>query len=108
MISTATICRPSLSAPSLAESGFRPASPNRVSASRLSEMAQILDVPIAFFFGDLQVGDTPQTPQEQELRERMDRPETIELIRLYYAIPDPRVRRQFLDLVKAVAKKGSA
>jgi transcriptional regulator with XRE-family HTH domain len=76
---------------------------NRVSASRLSAMADILGVPIAFFFGDLQLGESPQTPEEQVWRERMERPETIELIRLYYAIPDMQVRQQFLELVKSVA-----
>lgn len=76
---------------------------NRVSASRLSEMAEILGVPISFFYGDLQTGDTPQTPAEQEMRERMEKPETIELIRLYYAIPDPEVRQKLLDMVKAAA-----
>jgi transcriptional regulator with XRE-family HTH domain len=79
---------------------------NRVSASRLSAMADILDVPISFFFGDLQTDDSKSTAQEREWRERMERPETIELIRLYYAIPDSQVRQHFLDLVKAVA--GSA
>jgi transcriptional regulator with XRE-family HTH domain len=76
---------------------------NRVSASRLSAVAEILDVPISFFFGDLQTDDSKPTAQEQEWRERMERPETIELIRLYYAIPDSQVRQHFLDLVKAVA-----
>jgi hypothetical protein len=32
----------------------------------------------------------------------MESPEAIELVRLYYAIPDERVRRQFLEMVKAV------
>jgi transcriptional regulator with XRE-family HTH domain len=76
---------------------------NRVSASRLSAMADILGVPISFFFSDLQTDDNPQSAQEQESRERMERPETIELIRLYYAIPDALVRQQFLEMVKAVA-----
>jgi transcriptional regulator with XRE-family HTH domain len=76
---------------------------NRVSASRLSAMSDILGVPISFFFGDLQLDDTSGTPEEREARERMERPETIELIRLYYAIPDQRVRQQFLEMVKAVA-----
>ncbi|HXO01941.1 MAG TPA: helix-turn-helix transcriptional regulator [Stellaceae bacterium] len=76
---------------------------NRVSASRLSAMAEILGVPISFFFGDLQPSDSTQTPEEREARERMERPETIELIRLYYAIPDVNVRQQFLEMVKAVA-----
>jgi len=76
---------------------------NRVSASRLSAMAEILGVPIQFFFGDLQLGDSKQTPEEQESRERMERPETIELVRLYYSISDVQVRQQFLEMVKAIA-----
>jgi hypothetical protein len=38
----------------------------------------------------------------------MERPETIELIRLYYAISDPQVRQQFLAMVKSIAKPGEA
>ena len=78
---------------------------NRVSASRLSAMADILGVPIAFFFGDLTVEGEKQTPAEQVSRERMERPETIELIRLYYAIPDENVRLQFLQMMKAIARR---
>jgi transcriptional regulator with XRE-family HTH domain len=81
---------------------------NRVSASRLSAMAGILGVPISFFFGDLQLDDNSGTPEERQSRERMERPETIELIRLYYAIPDQRVRQQFLEMVKAVAVAAAA
>jgi transcriptional regulator with XRE-family HTH domain len=77
---------------------------NRVSASRLSAMADILGVPISFFFGDLALDDDAGTPEERQSRERMERPETIELIRLYYAIPDQRVRQQFLEMVKVVAE----
>jgi transcriptional regulator with XRE-family HTH domain len=76
---------------------------NRVSASRLSEMATILGVPIAFFFGDLQTDDAPQSAEDRRWREQVERPETIELIRLYYAIPDSKVRQQFLNMVKAAA-----
>ena len=79
---------------------------NRVSASRLSAMADILGVPISFFFGDLHLGDSPQTTEERESRERLEKPETIELVRLYYTIPSPAVRQQFLEMVKAVAHKG--
>jgi len=76
---------------------------NRVSASRLLAMADILGVPVPFFFDDILLhGETP-TPGEQESRERMERTETIKLIRLYYAIPDENVRHQFLQMVKAIA-----
>jgi transcriptional regulator with XRE-family HTH domain len=72
---------------------------NRVSASRLWVVAEILGVPISFFFSDLTSG----TPEENALGERLQQPETIELVRLYYAIPEQRVREQSLEMVKAVA-----
>ena len=34
----------------------------------------------------------------------LQRPDVIELIRWYYAIADPGVRRQFLEMVKTVAQ----
>jgi transcriptional regulator with XRE-family HTH domain len=76
---------------------------NRVSASRLSAVADILGVSIAFFFGDLPLNNKSETPKECKSRELRGRPETIKLVRLYYAIPDQRVRQQFLEMVKAVA-----
>src|SRR5580658_7710118 len=74
---------------------------NRVSASRLSAMADILRVPISYFFGDLSAPDAVVDPADRERRERLQRPETIELIRLFYAVTDSQVRHQFLDMVKA-------
>jgi transcriptional regulator with XRE-family HTH domain len=50
---------------------------NRVSASHLKQISEILDVPIGFFFADLPSDGAPQTPQEQEWRERMERPERL-------------------------------
>jgi len=77
---------------------------NRVSASRLSEIAKILKVPVSFFFSDLESGSAEPSPREREERERMQRPETIELVRSYYAISDQRTRQQFLEMVKAAAQ----
>ena len=77
---------------------------NRVSASRLSAMAEILGVPISYFFGDLRSEDTEISPEDKQWREHLQRPETIEFIRLYYAIPDPKIRRQFLEMAKTVAE----
>ena len=75
----------------------------RVSASRLSQIAEILGVPIAYFFSDLDLPGGAGV-RETEARERLQRPEAIELIRSYYAIPDQRIRHQFLDMVKTVAQ----
>lgn len=76
---------------------------NRVSASRLSAMAEILGVPISYFFGDLQQEDADLSPEDKQWREQLQRPETIEFIRLYYAISDQKVRHQFLEMAKTVA-----
>jgi len=77
---------------------------NRVSASRLSQIAKFLDVPVEYFFSGLHAGgsEDADTPAARA-RERLQRPETIELVRSYYAITYPQLRQQFLDMVKAVA-----
>jgi transcriptional regulator with XRE-family HTH domain len=81
---------------------------NRVSASRLSAMAEILDVPISYFFGDLRADGAEVSPEDQRWREYLQRPETIEFIRLYYAIPDTRTRQKFLEMTKTLAEAASA
>ena len=68
---------------------------NRVSASRLSAIADVLGVPVSFFF--------IERPADQDAR--LELSETTELVRAYYAIADARVRRQFLQMIKAVARK---
>jgi transcriptional regulator with XRE-family HTH domain len=77
---------------------------NRVSASRLAEMAEVLGVPIAYFFNDLELAADPMAAAEVALREMLQRPDVIEMIRWYYAIADPEVRQQFLEMVKTVAQ----
>ena len=77
---------------------------NRISASRLSQIAEVLDVPIAYFFTGLESSEGEASAGELATRERMQRPEAIELIRAYYAITDQRIRNQFLDMIKAVAQ----
>jgi transcriptional regulator with XRE-family HTH domain len=74
---------------------------NRVSASRLSAMADALGVLISYFFEDME--DASASPEQRTMRERLESSETIALIRLYYTIPDVRVRDRFLELVKAIA-----
>lgn len=82
---------------------------NRVSASRLSAMADVLGVPISYFFSDLRPEDAAElSAEDKQFREQQQRPETIELVRLYYAITDPKVRQQFFDLTKSVAESQSA
>lgn len=88
---------------------------NRVSASRLFDLARVLDVPIGFFYDDLPtIVDAPLTEhrasgfaEEQEAfgaaGEQLNQRETLELIRAYYRITDVAVRKRVFELVKSMA-----
>jgi transcriptional regulator with XRE-family HTH domain len=80
---------------------------NRVSASRLSAMAEALSVPISYFFYGLSLTDAPISAEDKARREQLELPETLDLVRLYYAIPDASVRRQFVEMVKSIAQSAS-
>ena len=83
---------------------------NRVSASRLFDLARLLDVPIAYFFDEM--GREPvraapaalaaATPAVSDLDLPMKR-EMLELIRAFNEIADTRARRRLVALVKALA-----
>lgn len=80
---------------------------NRISASRLWDLSRVLDVPVSFFFDGM--GDAPSIPSpmpEKGGPDPMAKRETLELVRAYYRIADPVVRRRFFDLAKAVAAGG--
>jgi transcriptional regulator with XRE-family HTH domain len=81
---------------------------NRVSASRLAKMAEIFDVPVSYFFSGLPTADASLGSEDRRWQEMMEKPETIDLIRFYYAIPDDTVRKQVLGIVKAVAEVSNA
>ncbi|HYC06041.1 MAG TPA: helix-turn-helix transcriptional regulator [Azospirillaceae bacterium] len=73
---------------------------NRISASRLFNLAQVLGVPVSFFFDELNIGGVPAVASETD---SMARRETLELVRAYYRINDGSVRRRAFELVKALA-----
>ncbi|MFQ5764113.1 MAG: helix-turn-helix domain-containing protein [Rhodospirillales bacterium] len=86
---------------------------NRIGASRLFQLSRILDVPISFFFDEMPAGlKTTEGQVARGLRERdqktlepdpLARRETLELVRAYYRISDPRVRKRLFELTKALA-----
>ena len=68
---------------------------NRVSASRLWDIAHALGVPVSFFFEGMDA-NAPAGPQPTEMPGDIlaDR-EALELLRSYYAIPENQRRRLF-------------
>jgi hypothetical protein len=70
---------------------------NRVSASRLWEIARTLDVPVSHFFEGLQDG-----AEEGAGGDVLADKEAMELVRSYYAIPETQRRRLF-DLARVLS-----
>lgn len=79
---------------------------NRVSASRLWDIAKALQVSISFFFEGLEA-EYQQSPEEDAVdRGRGDLladKEALELVRSYYAIPEAQRRRLF-DLARVLSE----
>lgn len=69
---------------------------NRVSASRLWDIADALDVQVSFFFEGLQV-DLPEGEENGDAVpvDLMGDKEAMDLVRSYYAIPENQRRRLF-------------
>ena len=82
---------------------------NRIGSSRLYQFAQVLDVPVSFFFDDMPANVTGRGPglsedsPEKFEQEQFVRRETLELVRAYYKIKDPMVRKRVFELTKAIA-----
>ena len=92
---------------------------NRVGASRLFDISRVLDVPISYFFDDMPEGMSegpvsgprgrmygfaePQEPFSSGVDENMNKRETLELVRAYYRITDPAMRKRMFDLMKSLA-----
>ncbi len=92
---------------------------NRVGASRLFDISRVLDVPISYFFDDMPEGmsESPvsgprgrtygfaeqQEPFSAGIDDQLTKRETLELVRAYYRIPDPAMRKRMFELMKSLA-----
>lgn len=74
---------------------------NRVSASRLWDIAHALEVPISFFFEGLDAEYDADAHPDMPTDLLADK-EAMELIRSYYAIPEAQRRRLF-DLARVLS-----
>lgn len=84
---------------------------NRIGASRLYDLSRVLDVPVSYFFEDMgedtmaaspryMVRATEDPPEVED--GRMVQRETLELVRAYYRIRDPEVRKQVQELASVL------
>jgi transcriptional regulator with XRE-family HTH domain len=85
---------------------------NRVSASRLYDMAEALDVPISYFFEEIpdEIANRPRSksgvaesveydPSVNPMAKR----EATALVRNYFRISDPDVRRRLFEMTRVLA-----
>ncbi|PIE11226.1 MAG: transcriptional regulator [Rhodobacterales bacterium] len=70
---------------------------NRVSASRLWDIAESLGVKVSFFFDGL-ADNEQRAPDEDLLSDR----EALEMLRSYYAIPEAQ-RKKLFDLARVLS-----
>ena len=68
---------------------------NRISASRLWDIAEALDVPVSFFFEGLEESASPARDKPAVPADLMGDKEALDLVRSYYSIPENQRRRLF-------------
>ncbi len=72
---------------------------NRISASVLFKLADILDVPITYFFADVS-----KQSLEIDQEELKNDDELQQLILMYYKIADRHVRSQLLSIIRLLGE----
>ncbi len=87
---------------------------NRIGASRLQQISQILQVPVAFFFEGapiLSEGTKPEgvedAPSPTYVSDFLATSDGLSLTKAFMRIPDPKLRRRIVDLVQQIAGEDS-
>ncbi len=76
---------------------------NRVSASRLWDIANVLSVDVSFFFEGLEAASSGDATTSDLPGDILTDKEALELLRSYYAIPENQRRRLF-DLARVLSE----
>jgi len=75
---------------------------NRISAARLWQLSEALEVPVGYFYDGLSEEQRAEQANDAEPKSEMfARKETLDLIRAYYQLSE-RPRRRLLDLAKSL------
>ena len=84
---------------------------NRISSGKLFQFSNILEVPVQYFFDALEgtnqntsLGLSDNEQEEFIGNDVMQSRETVELVRTYYAIKDPELRKDAVRFMKSIAK----
>lgn len=81
---------------------------NRIGASRLFELSDLLEVPIQYFYDGYGDGDSANGFAEPDVAEAfmelVNSPDGVHLCRYFAEIKDTQVKKRVLDLVKSIAE----
>ncbi len=79
---------------------------NRIGASRLFELSQILDVPVSYFFEEMpaKINNLSRGAVPRDEFDPMTKRETLEFVRAYYRISNPAIREKIKGLAKSLAR----
>jgi transcriptional regulator with XRE-family HTH domain len=93
---------------------------NRISASRLYDVSKLLDVDIGYFFDEMDQATKSESParlSRQKSKRSPRKPpksedplhkrETLEFVRAYYRITDPKIRGHIRKLIQTTASASS-
>lgn len=89
---------------------------NRIGASRLYDLSQVLQVPIQFFYEEAPLGNDASAGADDNWGERysesailefLNTREGLELNRAFVRIDDGKMRRALVELVKSMAEQSS-
>jgi len=82
---------------------------NRIGASRLQSISSVLQVPVSFFFDGAPGPSGAPSPSGMEensstyMVEFLSSPEGLQLNKAFSRIPDAKVRRRIVELVRSLA-----
>ncbi|KQT83934.1 helix-turn-helix transcriptional regulator [Aurantimonas sp. Leaf443] len=85
---------------------------NRIGASRLQRISEVLNVPVSYFFEDAPgsggAGGLHEPAAPDYVADFLSSSEGLQLTRAFIRISDPKVRRRIIDLVKSFADAAEA
>jgi transcriptional regulator with XRE-family HTH domain len=89
---------------------------NRIGASRLFDLAQVLGVSVQFFYEEAPAAEThaiipdgfAEKPEGNSIVEFLRSRDGLELNRAFVRISDIKARRAIVDLVRSLANEGAA
>jgi len=75
---------------------------NRMSAARIWQLSEVLQVPVSYFYeGLIEASTEVRQPESRDAREMFGRKETTDLIQAFYRLSE-RPRQRLLDLAKSL------